>query len=300
MDASYKFSAFAGMLPRRVRDGDPHGRRLRHGGSVALGGSAALVQYSPTRREYFVRSHRPAGARFACAFAELSSGDDEALKVSSGYEAGFLGMEGRGAYAGVSVGADGGSLYAQWSENGGWSYGFGQSFEAWKYDSEREKLTLFGLLSLDQNLLAADLYDKTNITTNQVGSIMEEDGDGVLSVVVHGNQDGTIQWEGESWNAEDFYDQVLSKKITSATKEIDLYVCLGGYGGKNSFAQKMAVASKLKVRAATGYVRPVVFSILGQVLLTYNRNRLVGDSGKKGNIVVESPKWDYFYVGKYK
>ncbi|MCK9182381.1 MAG: hypothetical protein M0P13_05825, partial [Fibrobacteraceae bacterium] len=56
---------------------------------------------------------------YAGAFAELSSGEDEALKVSSGYEAGFLGMEGRGTYAGVSAGADGGSLYAQWSENGG-------------------------------------------------------------------------------------------------------------------------------------------------------------------------------------
>src|SRR5574344_741722 len=50
-------------FPRRVRDGDPHGRRLRHGGSVALGGSAALVQYSPARRTYFVRYDRVAGTR---------------------------------------------------------------------------------------------------------------------------------------------------------------------------------------------------------------------------------------------
>src|SRR5574344_2349188 len=48
---------------RRVRDGDPHGRRLRHGGSVALGGSAALVQYSPARLKYFVRDDRVAGTR---------------------------------------------------------------------------------------------------------------------------------------------------------------------------------------------------------------------------------------------
>ncbi|MFA6835521.1 MAG: hypothetical protein WCR04_03855 [Fibrobacteraceae bacterium] len=54
-----------------------------------------------------------------CAGVEAGGGEDEALKVSSGYEAGFLGMEGRGTYAGVSAGADGGSLYAQWSENGG-------------------------------------------------------------------------------------------------------------------------------------------------------------------------------------
>src|SRR5574344_1797857 len=63
MSALYKFTASGGTLPRRVRDGDPHGRRLRHGGSVALGGSAALVQYSPARRTYFVRDDRAAGTR---------------------------------------------------------------------------------------------------------------------------------------------------------------------------------------------------------------------------------------------
>src|SRR5574344_3010647 len=66
MNHLYEFSAPGKNLPRSVRDGDPHGRRLRHGGSVALGGSAALVQYRPTRREYFVRSRRLAGARPYC------------------------------------------------------------------------------------------------------------------------------------------------------------------------------------------------------------------------------------------
>src|SRR5574344_3825 len=59
----YKISASGGTLPPCVRDGDPHGRRLRHGGSVALGGSAALVQYSPARLKYFVRDDRVAGTR---------------------------------------------------------------------------------------------------------------------------------------------------------------------------------------------------------------------------------------------
>ena len=65
----YKISASGGTLPRRVRDGDPHGRRLRHGGSVALGGFAALVQYSPARRTYFVRNDGVAGTRPVCAYA---------------------------------------------------------------------------------------------------------------------------------------------------------------------------------------------------------------------------------------
>src|SRR5574344_1954567 len=59
----HRTSSCRGTFPRRVRDGDPHGRSLRHGGSVALGGSAALVQYSPARRTYFVRDDRVAGTR---------------------------------------------------------------------------------------------------------------------------------------------------------------------------------------------------------------------------------------------
>jgi hypothetical protein len=67
-------SAKRRYCPPCVRDGDPHGRRLAGRGSVALGGFAALVQYSPTRRTYFVRSHRPAGARpknFASSIKKL-------------------------------------------------------------------------------------------------------------------------------------------------------------------------------------------------------------------------------------
>lgn len=60
-----------------VRDGDPLGRRLRHGGSVAGAGrdgvpcespSRAALQYSPTRRDDFVRNVRSAGARPEGAF----------------------------------------------------------------------------------------------------------------------------------------------------------------------------------------------------------------------------------------
>src|SRR5574344_1881312 len=90
----HRSSSCRGTLPRRVRDGDPvrrshqvlldgggesedhyrlfvclgyerslQGRRLAGRGSVALGGSAALVQYSPARRTYFVRDDRVAGTR---------------------------------------------------------------------------------------------------------------------------------------------------------------------------------------------------------------------------------------------
>src|SRR5574344_1228909 len=63
MSILHKFPFLSWSFPRRVRDGDPHGRRLAGRGSVALGGSAALVQYSPARRKYFVRNDRVAGTR---------------------------------------------------------------------------------------------------------------------------------------------------------------------------------------------------------------------------------------------
>jgi len=56
MSPLYKLSASGRTPPRRVRDGDPHGRRH-------FSGSAALVQYSPARRTYFVRDDRIAGTR---------------------------------------------------------------------------------------------------------------------------------------------------------------------------------------------------------------------------------------------
>ena len=91
---------------RRVRDSDPDGRR-HFSGSVALGGSAALVQYSPTQRDDFVKCDS-AGAR------------PKNFQTLNGYEAGLFGMEGRGLYAGGNVGG----VYAQVAQNGGWSYGF--------------------------------------------------------------------------------------------------------------------------------------------------------------------------------
>ena len=302
MDALYKFSAFAGTIPRRVRDGDPHGRRLRHGGSVAGGGrdgvriespTRTALQYSPARRENFVRNHRPAGARPAVAyagqyadpytyggdpvnyadpaglwslgvglvfgwdkshgwnvgvesgpfsyswnqdgsgsfnvgvhgnyqfyilnlggslgysyntytghalsadgtacigvkegdaglcagveaggglhwdphgnflgatvysgvFAEARLNEEASLKVHGGYEWGFLGMEGRGFY----LGGDIGGLNAEWSRNGGWNYGFRQSFEAWRYekDGDLPKWEILGgvLRSGDGEIFSAD------------------------------------------------------------------------------------------------------------------------------------------------
>jgi len=54
-------------------------------------------------------------------------------KVSTGYEAGLFGMEGRGLY----VGANAGGFYAQYAQNGGWDWGVGGAMKTdlWNYDS---------------------------------------------------------------------------------------------------------------------------------------------------------------------
>src|SRR5574344_1940392 len=297
-------SAKGRYCPRRVRDGDPHGRRLRHGGSVALGGSAAIVQYSPARRTYFVRNDGVAGTRPVCAyagqyadptgmwsvgvglvfgwdkshgwnvgvesapfsyswnqdgsgsfnvgvhgnyqfyilnlggslgysyntytghalsadgtacigvkegdaglcagveaggglhwdphgnflgatvysgvFAEARLNEEASLKVHGGYEWGVLGMEGRGLY----LAGDIGGLNAEWSRNGGWNYGF----EALSHDLKNERVTLFGLLSLEQNLLAAAVYDLSDEPTTNAGKIIEGSKVGERAVVAHGTQ----------------------------------------------------------------------------------------------------------------
>ena len=404
MDASYKFFAFAGMLPRRVRDAE--------GGAHAPVRSAdrRAARSSPTRREYFVRNHRPAGARpaiahagpytyggdpvnyvdpaglwsmglgivigwnksngwsvgvgaaadvggskgssyntsytwnqdgsnsfslgasgsvqlayfpiamnfgggysynsysghtlgvdgsacvgtkevddyaacagveaggseywdgygnylgataYAGAFAELSSGDDEVLKVSSGYEAGFLGMEGRGVYAGVSAGADGGSLYAQWSENGGWSYGFGQSFEAWRYESSANasSLNLFGIeaVSLETQSIILGLGTNDALSQYQDGLIDEAyryllTNPLEFSFVGHfaseeGNIDlpvGFYDYVDQETKIHEGYhsiEQVASRFSSGAngfdgSKDIRMYSCsLAKYGGAAKFSK---------------------------------------------------------------
>ena len=57
---------------------------------------------------------------YAEAYATAAGG---LARVSSGYEKGFMGMEGRGGYAAGSLAG----IHAEWSERGGWSGGFRQS-----------------------------------------------------------------------------------------------------------------------------------------------------------------------------
>jgi hypothetical protein len=269
------------------------GHSVSTGGHICLGAEGNCAGIEAGGSLYWDPYGNYLGATaYGGAFAELTLGDYNA-KVNAGYEIGLMGMEGRGLYAGANVGKDGASLYASWAENGGWNYGGGYRFEAWRYDGEKLSL-LSNLISFTPFLLAADVYDKENNITRNVGELIKEDGDGVVSVVIHGNQDGTVLWEGVNYTPEEFFEIVLKNEITNKTTLIDLYTCLGGYGGENSIAQKLANVSSVKVRAATGYVRPIIFNVLGMVIGSFDKDRLVGDSKIDGNVVVKDPKWMYF------
>src|SRR5574344_792624 len=291
MDALYKFSAFAGTIPRRVR--------YAEGGAYAPVRSTdrRVARSSPTRREYFVCNHRPAGARPAIAYAgqyvnpaglwsmglgivigwdkshgwsvglgaasefggskgssfntsytwnqdgsnsfslgasgsvqlayfpiamnfgggysynsysghtlstqtgacfgyqdAVCSGNEVGgslywdnhgsfmgatafaenyvevaggmFRFSNGYEKGFMGMEGRGLYAGGNVGG----LYAEYSQNGGWNYGGRGLLQLWQYDGNtnpsglsKDKLEkaeqMQRDLDFDHEVYASDLDD---------------------------------------------------------------------------------------------------------------------------------------------
>ena len=67
---------------------------------------------------------------YAEAYGELFGG---AVRESHGYEQGFLGMEGRGLYAGLSVAG----LHAEWSQNGKYSFGLRENINVVTYQNKQ-------------------------------------------------------------------------------------------------------------------------------------------------------------------
>ncbi|MCQ2108809.1 MAG: RHS repeat-associated core domain-containing protein [Fibrobacter sp.] len=132
---------------------------------------------------------------YAGAFAQLQASDGTPIaKVNGGYEAGFLGMEGRSLYAGVSADKDGSSLYANWAENGGWSYG-GTAVKL-KYDTQSTdyvSLTVMGYSVTLAEQLSADLnYHKKDRALRIAAENGKYDEEGFFVISGH----GTISTEG--------------------------------------------------------------------------------------------------------
>lgn len=248
---------------------------------------------------------------YAGPFAELQASDNTSLvKVNGGYETGLFGMEGRGWYAGGS--AMDGSLYANWSQNGDWSYGFSKKFNAW--EKKDHELSFFSnLFAFGELGLATDLIDETTDATREVGNIIPDSEDGTVSVTTHGTEYGTVVYNGEELNASKFFnfylEDVIKEKLqkgkngkSEANIVIDLYVCLAGYGGESSFAQELAnyatkrLGVNVTVRAATGYVVPRYFSFNGKTMSLFNKDRV--ESSYDGHkLKVNNPSWQY-YTGR--
>ena len=126
-----------------VRDGDPLGRR-RFGGSVAGAGrdgvlcespSRAALQYSPTRRKYFVCNDRPPGARPEEAFDPLLalwSTPDPAGQYMDPYGFGGDPVNGVDLYGLWKLGI---GITIGWDSKSGFSMGFGVAADIDKYSN---------------------------------------------------------------------------------------------------------------------------------------------------------------------
>jgi RHS repeat-associated protein len=107
------------------------GSTLSTHGGLCVGYATACGGIENGESLYWDRGGSFMGATvYAGVYASLGYG---AARVSAGYEAGLMGMEGRGLYAGANVGKDGASLYASWAENGGWNYGGQAKVGSWNY-----------------------------------------------------------------------------------------------------------------------------------------------------------------------
>jgi len=189
-----------------------------------------------------VRNHRPAGARPAIAHAGPYG--------SISFKAGF------------SAGADDGSLYAQWSENGGWSYGFGQSFEAWKYESSANaaSLNLLGMEAVSLETQSIILGLGTNDALSQYqDDLIDEAYRYLLTNPLEFSFVGHFANEENNKLPTGFYDyvdqetkihegyhsieQVASRFSSGAngfdgSKDIRMYSCsLAKYGGAAKFSR---------------------------------------------------------------
>ena len=197
------------------------GHSVSTGGHICLGAEGNCAGIEAGGSLYWDPYGNYLGATaYGGAFAELTLGDYNA-KVNAGYEIGLMGMEGRGLYAGANVGKDGASLYASWAENGGWNYGGGYRFEAWRYESSANAASL--------NLLGIKVYTRDDMGTFgadgfqgddfifDVSENLEEINPSEFSYVHH-------FLNGEDWigagaetgfydQVDSYYDQKLKRKM---------------------------------------------------------------------------------------
>src|SRR5574344_864707 len=204
---------------------------------------------------------------YAGAFAELSSGDDEALKVSSGYEAGFLGMEGRGAYAGVSLGgglqnefetitADG--LFSlSYSERDGFDANFAGRFDVNPMEMSYNGFVRSGEETASGHGLEANQKgNRPEFDAYFAGEMDEKDASGnvrTFSIGMHGLEGFPYAVDKyQIIDADELYARVKDDENFKQASVVHLNICYAGATkqGRN-FAQEFANLSGKKVRAST-------------------------------------------------
>lgn len=181
---------------------------------------------------------------------------------STGYEIGLMGMEGRGLYAGANVGKDGVSLYASWAENGGWNYGGGYWFEAWRYigSSNGHYLSILGGLYEDFNLtLPADGYYADDVHLINIAQKYLDENPDVFTFIAHGASDGIGLNKNVTRGVispEEFVKRLKNHEFGYYNNEkiIQLISCNTGYGD-DSFAEQVAqLMPAVTVIAPNAYV----------------------------------------------
>ena len=189
---------------------------------------------------------------------------------STGYEIGLMGMEGRGLYAGANVGKDGASLYASWAENGGWNYGGGYRFEAWRYDGSEDKSS-FSLLGFDLykrnslTLKADGFYTQNDIDLMMHAKYLKDEDPDVYTIYIHGSPSGVGDFGDMS--AEEFVKRLKEGKYGyKGEKTIRLYSCSTGgktKDGSINFAQSVATLMGVTVIAPTSILKSTIKELMG-------------------------------------
>lgn len=247
------------------------GATLSTHGGVCVGEAGNCVGMEQGGSLYWDRSGGFAGMTVYTELYVQIAGEG---RISTGYEAGLLGAEGRGAYAGASAFG----LHAGVSQNGGFSWGFQRTFNVakWTQYSDAAQLSILGFnvyeYKDENNLLAIGSYiSDSDKKLKALKARVKRDGrGGKYAFVGHGNPNEIgLKHMDELFNEyiradgaigpEEFGRMLLAGDFNyNKNLEITLFSCSTGKG-ENSFAERLynylntnkKFSGEIKVKAPT-------------------------------------------------
>ncbi len=246
-----------------------------HGG-VCVGEAGSCVGVDQGGSLYWDRSGGFAGMT---VYAELYAQFAGDVRISTGYEAGLFGAEGRGAYAGASAYG----LHAEVSQNGGFSWGFQRKFDMVKWTQYPLGAAKFSVLGFNMYTKGAEgiILGVDGLVSNvadeiiSLASDIEDSNPGEYSALGHGSPtgigDGILHEGGDIMSADQFAAALKNERFKyKGQKIIRLYSCRTGgqtMDGSPNFASRLADLMEATVIAPTTYVRfpkkvnkPVLYS----------------------------------------